>query len=46
VIGNDYVRRSAVPDPVRSTVTALFVSAGLPETVYECGSGEALFDTA
>jgi len=45
-IGYDYVRRSAAPDPVRSTVTAMFVAKRWPETAYECGSCEALFDTA
>ena len=46
VIGYDYVRRSAAPDPIRSTVTAMFVTERWPETIYECGSCEALFDTA
>lgn len=45
VIGYDYVRRSVAPDPVRSTVTAMFVTERWPETIYECGSCEALFDT-
>ena len=46
VIGYDYVRRSAAPDPIRSTVTAMFVTERWHETIYECGSCEALFDTA
>ena len=46
VIGYDYVRRSTAPDPVRTTVTAMFVTERRPETIYECGSCEALFDTA
>jgi uncharacterized C2H2 Zn-finger protein len=46
VIGYDYVRRSSAPDPIRSTVTAMFVTERWPETTYECGSCEALFDTA
>lgn len=46
VIGYDYVRRSVAPDPIRSTVTAMFVTERWPETIYECGSCEALFDTA
>ena len=46
VIGYDYVRRSAAPDPIRSTVTAMFVTERWPETTYECESCEALFDTA
>ena len=46
VIGYDYVRRSAAPDPIRSTVTAMFVAERWPKTTYECGSCEALFDTA
>ena len=45
VIGYDYVRQSATPDPVRTTVTAMFVTERWPETTYECGSCEALFDT-
>ena len=46
VVGYDYVRRSAAPNPVRSTVTAMLVTERWPETTYECGSCEALFDTA
>ena len=46
VIGYDYVRRAAAPSPVRSTVTAMFVAERWPETTYECGSCEALFDSA
>ena len=46
VIGYDYVRRSDAPDPVQSTVTAMFVTGCWPETTYECGSCEARFDTA
>lgn len=46
VIGYNYVRRATAPDPVRSTVTAKFVTERSPETIYECGSCEALFDTA
>jgi len=42
---NDYVQRSAASDPVRSTVTAMFVTERWTETAYECGSCEALFDT-
>jgi uncharacterized C2H2 Zn-finger protein len=45
-IGNDHVRRSAAPDSVRSTVTAMFITERWPETTYECGSCEALFDMA
>ena len=45
VIGYDYVRRSTAPDPIRSTVTAMFVTERWPEMTYECGSCEALFDT-
>ena len=41
---NDYVQRSAESDPVRSTVTTMFVTERWPETAYECGSCEALFD--
>lgn len=43
---NDYVQRSAASDPVRSTVTTMFVTERWPEIAYECGSCEALFDTA
>ncbi|MBX0325050.1 hypothetical protein EGH21_18640 [Halomicroarcula sp. F13] len=46
VVGYDYVRRGAAPTPVRSTVTAMFVAERWPETTYECGSCEALFDSA
>ena len=46
VIGYDYVRRSAAPDPFRSTVTAMFVAEHWPETTYECGSCETRFETA
>jgi len=46
VIDYDYVQRSTAPDPIRSTVTAMFVSEGWPETTFKCGSCEALFDTA
>ena len=46
VIGYDDVWRSAAPDPIRSTVTAMFVTERWPETTYECGSCEALFDMA
>jgi len=46
VIGYDYVRRSDAPDPVQSTVTAMFVTERWPEMTYECGSCEARFDTA
>jgi len=46
VIGYDYVRRSAAPGPIRSTVTAMFVTERWPGTTYECGSCEALFDSA
>jgi uncharacterized C2H2 Zn-finger protein len=46
VIGYDYVRWSVAPDPVRSTVTAMFVTERWPETTYECGSCKALFDSA
>ena len=45
VIGYDYVRRSAAPDPIRSTVTAMSVTERWPETTYECGSCRAPFDT-
>jgi len=46
VIGYDYVRRSAAPSPVRSTVTAMLVSERWPDAIYECGSCGALFDSA
>ena len=46
VIGFDYVQRSDAPDPIRSTVTAMFVTERWPETTYECGSCGALYDTA
>ena len=46
VIGYNYVRRSDAPDPVRSTVTAMFVTERWPGTTYECGSCEVRFDTA
>ncbi|MHC3381804.1 hypothetical protein [Haloarcula sp. H-GB5] len=45
VIGNNYFRRSTAPVPVRTTVTAMFVTERWPETTYKCGSCEALFDT-
>ncbi|GAB7120991.1 hypothetical protein [Natrinema pallidum] len=46
VIGYEYVRRAAAPDPVRSTVTAMFVTEHWPEATYECGSCESRFDSA
>lgn len=46
VIGYEYVRWAAAPDPVRSTVTAMFVTERWPETTYECGSCEARFYSA
>ena len=46
VIGCDYVQRSAAPDPIKSTVTAMFVTERWPETTYEYRSCEAPFDTA
>ncbi|WP_408960750.1 hypothetical protein [Natrinema sp. 74] len=45
-IGYEYVRRSAAPDPISSTVTAMFVAERWPEATYEFGSCEARFDTA
>ena len=46
VIGYDYIRRSAASDPIRATVTAMFVTKRWPEITYECGSCGVLFDTA
>jgi len=46
MIGYSYVCRAEAPDPVRSTVTAMFVTERWPRITYECESCEARSDTA
>lgn len=45
VIGYRYVTRSEAPEPVATTVTAMFVSESRPEDTYECGSCGAEFES-
>ncbi|PAU81477.1 hypothetical protein CK500_14330 [Halorubrum salipaludis] len=45
VLGYRYVTRSEAPEPVATTVTAMFVSEPWPDATYECGSCSREFDS-
>jgi hypothetical protein len=45
VRGYRYVQRSGAPEPVGTTVTAMYVSEPWPDDVYECGSCGAEFES-
>ena len=45
VIGYRYVQRGEAPEPVSTTVTAMFVSEPWPDDTYECGSCGAEFES-
>ena len=45
VIDYRYVQRGEAPEPVSTTVTAMFVSEPWPDDTYECGSCGAEFES-